>query len=290
MKEFLSKLFYPISAPISFIQNHFKAVVLVLIIFAVVSSNEAENLTPNNLQHIKLMGPIFDVSKVLEELDDAYRDDSIKGVLFEINSPGGAVAPSVEVAYAVKRLSEQKPLLVYASGMLASGGYYASVWADEIMANPGSMVGSIGVIMHGANLEGIMKKIGISSQIVQAGRYKQVGTSDREWSELEREELEKVIQDTYKQFVADVADGRELNASNAKTFADAHIFTASQAKEVGLVDSLGVLYDAKIELAKLAKVETPVWNKEDEMDKFLKKLTAESMVLLQTYFPALSLR
>ena len=290
MKDFFKKLFYPITAPISFIQNHFKAVVLVLIVFAIMSSQEADNLTPNNLQHIKLSGAIFDVSEVLEELDDALLDNNIKGVLFEVNSPGGAVAPSVEVAYAIKRLSEVKPVLVYASGMLASGGYYASVWADEIMANPGSMVGSIGVIMHGTNLEGIMKKIGISSQIVQAGTYKQVGTADREWNKLERAELEKVIQDTYKQFVADVADGRELNVSDAAHFADAHIFTASQAKEVGLIDTLGVMYDAKIELAKLAKVENPVWNRDDKMDKLLKRLTTQSISMAQIYFPALSLR
>lgn len=290
MKEFFSKLFYPITAPINFIQNHFKAVVLVLFVILLVNSQEREDLIPNNLQHIKLTGPIFEVSELLQELEDASNNSTIKGVLFEINSPGGAVAPSIEIAYAIKRLSEIKPVVVYASGMLASGGYYASIWADEIIANPGSMIGSIGVIMHGANLEGVMKKIGISSQIVQAGKYKQVGTADREWSQFERAELEKVIQDTYQQFVSDVADGRELNISDAKIFADAHIFTASQAKEVGLVDSLGVMYSAKQRVVELAGVELPKWNKEDEMDKLLKKLTTETVSMLQLYFPEISMR
>ena len=290
MKAFFSKLFYPITAPIKFIQNHFKAVVLVLIILSLLSSKEADTLQSPNLAHIKLTGAIFDVTALVEELDEALEDEQIKGVLFEVNSPGGAVAPSIEIAYAIKRLSEVKPVVVYASGMLASGGYYASIWADKIVANPGSMVGSIGVIMHGTNLEGIMKKIGISSQIVQAGKYKQVGTADRAWSKFERAELEKVIQATYKQFVADVADGRDLNISDAKSFADAHIFTASQAKEVGLVDTIGVMYDAKNELITLAKVDTPVWKQEDEMQKFMKKLTSESMSLLHTYFPELEMR
>lgn len=290
MKEFFSKLFYPITAPISFIQNHFKAVVLVLIVILIANSQESEDFIPNNLEHIKLTGPIFEVSELLKQIDDAANDSNIKGVLFEINSPGGAVAPSVEIAYAIKRLSKIKPVVVYASGMLASGGYYASVWANEIMANPGSMVGSIGVIMHGVNLEGIMKKIGISSQVVQAGKYKQIGTADRKWSQFERAELEKVIQDTYKQFVSDVADGRELNVSDAHIFADAHIFTASQAKKVGLVDSLGVLHDAKQRVATLAGVSSPRWNKEDNMDKLIKKLTTQTASMVQLYFPAISMR
>lgn len=290
MKEFFSKLFYPITAPINFIQNHFKAVVLVLIVILITNSQESEDFIPNNLEHIKLTGPIFEVSELLQKIDDATSDSNIKGVLFEVNSPGGAVAPSVEIAYAIKRLSEVKPVVVYASGMIASGGYYASIWADEIIANPGSMVGSIGVIMHGTNLEGIMQKIGIKSQIVQAGKYKQVGTTDREWNQIERAELEKVIQSTYNQFVSDVADGRELNVSNSHIFADAHIFTAAQAQQVGLIDSLGVLHDAKNRVAILAGETSPKWNKEDQMDKLLKKLTTQTASMVQTYFPSISMR
>jgi protease-4 len=224
MIEFLRKLFYPITAPINFIQNHFKAMVFLLILILLFGDTNSEDLQQHNVEKISLVGPIFDVSEVIEQLDDAATNSNVKGVLFEVNSPGGAVAPSVELAYAVKRLQEVKPVVVYSGGMLASGGYYASVWADKIVANPGAMVGSIGVIMHGANLEEIMQKIGIKSQIIQAGAFKQVGTSDREWTKEERGELDKVIQDTYNMFVANVADGRDLNISNAKDFANAHIF------------------------------------------------------------------
>jgi len=288
--EALKKLFLPITATLGFIQKYFKSMIFLLILVLVFAPASEQDLTPNNLQEVKLIGPIFDTTEVVEQLDKAREDDNIKGVLLTVNSPGGTVPPSIEVMYAVKRLKAEKPVVVYAAGTLASGSYYASCYADEIIANPGSMVGSIGVIMHGANVSGLMEKIGISSQVIQAGKYKQVGTADREWSAVEKAELEKVIQDTYKTFVHDVAEGRGLDETQSSVYADAHIFTASQAKEVGLVDSLGVMYDAKKRVAELSKVETPHWNKEDKFDKFMKKLSAETATMVHIYFPELSLR
>ena len=162
--QFIKKLFLPITATMSFIQNHFKAMVFVLILFLIFAPDSNEDFTPNNLQQINLVGPIMEVSEVLEQIDDASSNDSIKGVLLVVNSPGGAVAPSIEVAYAIKRLKSKKPVVVYAAGTIASGSYYASIWADEIVVNPGSMVGSIGVIMQGADLSEVMgKKIGRAS-------------------------------------------------------------------------------------------------------------------------------
>ena len=249
-----------------------------------------EDFTPNNLQQINLVGPIMEVSEVLEQIDDASSNDSIKGVLLVVNSPGGAVAPSIEVAYAIKRLKSKKPVVVYAAGTIASGSYYASIWADEIVVNPGSMVGSIGVIMQGADLSEVMGKIGIKTQTVQAGKYKQIGTPDRAWKPYEVNELNKVIQGTYNMFTKDVADARGLDIKKRNQFANAHIFTASQAKDVGLVDSLGVSYDAKIKLIQLSGVQHPIWNKENKFDKFMKKISASTAVTLHTYFPALVLR
>lgn len=288
--EGLKKLFLPITATLTFIQHHFKALLFILIVYLIFAPDDKKTLTPNNLQHIILKGPIFDVTSVVEDIEEARQDSYIKGVLFEVDSPGGAVAPSLEVAYALKRLKEAKPVVVYASGTLASGGYYASIWANEIIANPGSMVGSIGVIMQGANLNELMEKIGIKSQVVKAGKYKQVGTPDREWTPDERDELNKVIQDTYAMFVSDVANARGLDPGRSSAFADAHIFTARQAKEIGLVDSLGVLFDAKQHTVELSNVQNPVWNKKDKFDRFMHQLGMESMLLLHTYFPVLSLR
>ena len=284
--NFIKALF----APITFIENNFKAMVFLLIVFLIFAPQSEDDLTPNNLQQINLIGPIMEVSEVLEQIEKASKNDNIKGVLFVVDSPGGAVSPSVELAYAIKRLKEKKPVVAYAQGTIASGSYYASIWADEIIANPGSMVGSIGVIMQGANLSEIMSKIGIKTQTVQAGKYKKVGTSDREWTDYEKAELNKVIHGTYDMFTQDVADARGLDIKKRDFYANAHIFTASQAKDVGLIDSVGVSYDAKERVAILSGVETPVWNKEDKFDRLMKKLTATTAVTLHTYFPELILK
>ena len=288
--ELIKKLFLPITVPLGFIQNHFKAMIFLLIVFLIFAPKSEQDLTPNNLQQINLVGPIMEVSEVLEQLESATKNDSIKGVLFVIDSPGGAVAPSIELAYAIKRLKEVKPVIAYAKGTIASGSYYASIWANEIIVNPGSMVGSIGVVMQGADLSKLMQTIGIKTQSVQAGKYKKVGTPDRAWEDYEVKELNKVIQGTYEMFTKDVADARGLDIKNRDLYANAHIFTASQAKEVGLVDSLGVNYDAKKKIEELSGVVNPVWNKEDKFDKLMKKLSAATAVTLHTYFPSLVLK
>lgn len=286
---FIKKLFSPITATMSYIQNHFKAMIFLLIIALVFIPASEEDLRPNNLQQINLVGPLMEVTEVLEQIENATSNTHVKGVLLVVDSPGGAVAPSIEIAYAIKRLKAKKPVVVYAKGTLASGSYYASIWADEIMVNPGSMIGSIGVVMQGADLSGLMKTIGIKTQSVQAGRYKKVGTTDRPWRDYEVNELNKVIQGTYDMFTQDVATARNLDIKKRNIFANAHIFTAYQAKEVGLVDSIGVSFDAKAKVAKLSGVVSPVWNKEDKFDKIMKKLSATTAVTLHTYFPALVL-
>jgi len=288
--NFIKKIFSPITATLGYIQNHFKAMIFVLILFLIFAPDESENLNPVNLQQINLIGPIMEVSEVLQEIESATENDKIKGVLFVVDSPGGAVAPSIEVAYAIKRLKEKKPVIAYAKGTIASGSYYASIWANEIIANPGSMVGSIGVIMQGADLSGVMEKIGIKSQSVQAGKYKKVGTGDRPWTNYEVNELNKVINGTYDMFTQDVANARGLDIKKRDIFANAHIFTALQAKEVGLIDSLGVSFDAKQKLIKLSGVKNPSWNKEDKFDKLMKKLSATTAVTLHTYFPSITLK
>lgn len=289
--NFFKKIFLPITIPIKFIQEHFKAMLFLLLLFLIFDPTSKENLTPNNLQQINLTGAIMEVSQTLDELEKATNNKNIKGVLFVVDSPGGAVAPSLELAYAIKRLKAKKPVLVYAKGTIASGSYYASIWADEIMANPGSMVGSIGVIMQSADVSELMSKIGIKSQSVQAGKYKQIGTPTRKWEDFEVSELNTVIYDTYDMFVQDVADARGLDAEKGREiFADAHIFSAYRAKEVGLIDSIGVKYDAKKRLEKLSKVDEPLWNKEDKFDKILKKLSASTAITLYTYFPNLILK
>ena len=290
LAHFFKTLFSPIGATLKFFNDNFKGMLFVVLLIVLFAPASKEVAKPYNLETIKLSGPIMDVSDVLEKIEAAKKNSHVKGVLFEVDSPGGAVAPSVEVSYAIKELAKKKPVVVYASGILASGSYYASIWASKIIANPGSMVGSIGVIMEGADLSGLMSKIGIRTQTVQAGKYKKVGTPDRPWKPYEKAELNKVIWDTYDMFTSDVASARKLDIKKRDTWANAHIFTARQAKKVGLIDEVGVLSSAKDELEKLSGVKEPIWNKEDKFEKLLKKLSAETAVTLYTYFPSLTLK
>jgi protease-4 len=278
--NFFRILFSPIIAILDFITKYFKTIVFLTIIYFIVTPTN-ENLTDvnshANLQKIELTGPIMDVSKTLEDIQKAKEDKNIKGVLFVVNSPGGAVAPSVELAYAIKELKEIKPVVVYASGVIASGSYYASIWANKIIANPGSIVGSIGVIMQGVNTEELMQKIGVSTQTVKAGKYKESGTPTRKWFDYEEKQLQSVIDDTYNMFISDVASARNLDVKNHTLFADAKIFTSKQAKEVGLVDEVATLSYAQDSLMTLSKVENPIWKKEDKFEKFMDKLISEAV-------------
>lgn len=229
--NFFKKLFLPITLPLKFIQENFKAMLFVLLLFVLFAPQNQQDMMPNNLERINLTGPIMDVTEVLQKIQKASDKESVKGVLFVVDSPGGAVAPSVELAYAIKRLKEKKPVVVYAKGTIASGSYYASIWANSIIVNPGSMVGSIGVVMQGANVSKLMQTIGIEEQTIQAGKYKTVGTPSRKWKEYEKAELQKVIQGTYDMFTQDVANARNLDINKRDNFANAHIFTAFQAKK-----------------------------------------------------------
>lgn len=274
--NFLKNILTIITAPIEFIQNHFKATLLVVIVFFIYQSSNPEDLVTPNLQTIHLEGAIMDASLVLEEIESAKTDENIKGVLLSVNSPGGAVAPSVEIAYAIKELNAIKPVVAYASGTMTSGSYYASIWASKIIANPGSMVGSIGVIMQSVDASELMSKLGVKTQTVKVGTYKEAGTPTRQWTKAEKEELDKVIGNTYDMFVSDVASARKLKVEDKNKFADAHIFTAIQAKNVGLVDSVATIGDAKKMVQTMAKVKDPIWNKKDKVDKFLEKFANET--------------
>ncbi|WP_201523058.1 signal peptide peptidase SppA [Aliarcobacter butzleri] len=287
MFEFFRKLFSPVIAILDFITKYFKTIVFLTIIYVVFFNSDEERITTKstaNLQKIELVGPIIDVSKTLENIEKAKTDTNIKGVLLVVDSPGGAVAPSVEVAYAIKELKQIKPVVVYASGVIASGSYYASIWADKIIANPGSMVGSIGVIMQGVNTKELMDKIGIQTQTVKAGKYKESGTPTRKWTEFEEKQLQSVIDDTYNMFITDVATARNLDIKNYTSFADAKIFTSKQAKDVGLVDEVANITVAQKTLAELSKVENPIWKKEDKFEKFMDKLVSEAVSQISMNF------
>lgn len=280
MFNFLKKLFSPVIWFLDFVTKYFKTIVFLTIVYFIFFSSSDDIVHKNhiaNLQKIELTGQIVDVEKVLEDIEKAKQDSSIKGVLFVIDSPGGAVAPSIEIAYAIRELNSIKPVVAYASGVIASGSYYASIWADKIIANPGSIVGSIGVIMQGFDASELMDKIGLKTQTVKAGKYKESGTLTRKWTQDEEEQLQSVINDTYNMFISDVSQARKLDIKNHTQFADAKIFTAFQAKGIGLVDEVATINYAKAILIEKSEVSNPVWKKEDKFEKFLDNLMSQAV-------------
>lgn len=280
MFDFIKKLFSPVIWFLDFVTKYFKTIVfLTIVYFLFFSSNDEELMSNNfaNLQKIDLIGQIVDPTKVLENIEKAKNDTNIKGVLLFVNSPGGAVAPSIEIALAIKELQELKPVVVYASGTIASGSYYASIWANKIIANPGTIVGSIGVIMQGFDASELLQKVGVQTQTVKAGKYKESGTITRRWTDFEQKELQNLINSTYNMFVLDVATARNLNIKNQQNFADAKVFTAQMAKDVGLVDEVSNITFAKNSLIELSQVEKAVWKKEDKFEKFMDKFLTETI-------------
>ncbi|EPO0432584.1 signal peptide peptidase SppA [Campylobacter jejuni] len=278
--QILKSFFKALGCGIKFINTYFKTFVLLLIVIWILipSANSSSNLA--NLERIDLKGEIFDSSAVLEKIINAKNDSNIKGVLFVIDSPGGAFAPSMELALAIKDLKIKKPVLVYASGTMASGSYLAGVGANKILANPASFIGSIGVIMQGADLSGLANKLGIKGQTIQAGEFKSAGTFARAWNENERNFLQGLIDQSYDLFTGFVAKERALDLNKKDQWANARVFLAAKAKELGLIDELGNYENAKKELEKLANVSNPVWKEEDKIDKFLNRLEGQTSSLI----------
>ncbi|EOH6843608.1 signal peptide peptidase SppA, partial [Campylobacter jejuni] len=278
--QILKSFFKALGCGIKFINTYFKTFVLLLIVIWILmpGANSSSNLA--NLERIDLKGEIFDSSAVLEKIINAKNDSNIKGVLFVIDSPGGAFAPSMELALAIKDLKIKKPVLVYASGTMASGSYLAGVGANKILANPASFIGSIGVIMQGADLSGLANKLGIKEQTIQAGEFKSAGTFARAWNENERNFLQGLIDQSYDLFTGFVAKERALDLNKKDQWANARVFLAAKAKELGLIDELSNYENAKKELEKLANVSNPVWKEEDKIDKFLNRLEGQTSSLI----------
>lgn len=199
---------------------------------------------------IRVEGVILDSQTTIGELKRFSENPSVKAIVIRIDSPGGGVVPSQEIYDAVKRVRTKNNKAVIASmgSVAASGGYYIAAATDRIVANPGTLTGSIGVIMETANLEGLLQKIGVEGVVIKSGKYKDVGSPLRKMSADERGLLQAVMDDVHKQFIEAVAEGRSLELRAAQALADGRIFTGRQAKEAKLVDELGDLEDA-IQLA-----------------------------------------
>ncbi len=190
---------------------------------------------------------------VRDRLRELIEDDTVKGVLLSINSPGGTVGASKELYEAVKDLSAKKPVVVSMLDQATSGGYYAASPATKIYANAGTLTGSIGVILNGFNAKELLDRIGIKSQIIKTGPYKDIFSPFRELAEPERQLLQELLQSTYQEFVGDVSKGRNLDLEVVRKLADGRIYTGRQAKDNKLVDALGTLDQAIADLRGLSR-------------------------------------
>ncbi|MBW2474602.1 MAG: signal peptide peptidase SppA [Deltaproteobacteria bacterium] len=204
---------------------------------------------------VEIYGVIADSKQVIEQLHDFRDNDSIKALVLRIDSPGGGVGPSQEIYDEVLALDTLKPIVVSMGSVAASGGYYVAAAAREIVANPGTITGSIGVIMEFANFQELLEKIGLSSVVVKSGAYKDIGSPTREMSIAEKEILQDLIDDVHSQFVSSVAEGRELDEQAVRSIADGRIFSGRKAMQLGLVDRMGNLQVAIDRAADLAGLE-----------------------------------
>ena len=206
---------------------------------------------------IEMTGVITSATDILEDLRDFREDSAIKAIVLRIDSPGGSVAPSQEIHDAVKKTAELKPVVVSMGSVTASGGYYIAVAGQQIVANPGTLTGSIGVIMEFANYEELLKKIGWQNIVVKSGRFKDIGSPNRAMSDADRQLLQMMIDDVQSQFVSAVAQGRHLSLEKVREVADGRIMTGRQALAAGLVDKLGGLETAIDLAAELAGIDDP---------------------------------
>lgn len=190
---------------------------------------------------LRVEGIILNSEGVIKELKKYSRDSSVKAIVIRVDSPGGGVAASQEIFDEIIKVKEKKKIVVSMGSVAASGGYYISSPADIIVANAGTLTGSIGVIMELPNFEGLMEKIGIKSQIIKSGRHKDIASAFRSMTEEEEQILQALLDDVHDQFIQAVAESRDMDYKEIKKLADGRIFTGRKAKELGLVDELGNL-------------------------------------------------
>jgi protease-4 len=248
----------------------FLIIVLVLFVIAIVVSLVLVLFQKNipigeRIALVRVEGPILDSKDIIDELKGHVKDPSIKAIVLRIDSPGGAVAPSQEIYEEIRKAVTKKKIVVSMGSVAASGGYYIAAPATRIVANPGTLTGSIGVIMEIPNVEGLMNKIGVKTEVIKSGRHKDIASVFRGIKKEEREILQGVLDNVHEQFIKAVAEGRKMLIEDVKRIADGRVFTGEQALKAGLVDEIGNLEDAVKAAARLTgiKGEPSVVSKEE---------------------------
>lgn len=225
---------------------------LAVLITGMVTGRSVVVSVGNKIGILEVRGMIVDAQQLIEQISEFRKSRTIKAVVLRIDSPGGGVAPSQEIHAELKRLAEEKPLVVSMGSIAASGGYYLAVAGERIFANPGTITGSIGVIMSLPDYQGLMGKIGVRTEVVKSGQFKDIGSSTRDLSDADRQLLQEMIDNVHAQFVRAISEGRNLPVERLQPFVDGRIFTGEQAQAAGLVDELGTLSDAVEYAAKVS--------------------------------------
>ncbi len=207
----------------------------------------------------------FSANNIINSLERAKKDKMVKGVLIRINSPGGTVAASQDIYDAIMRFRKEKPIVVSMADVTASGGYYIASAADRIVAQKGTMTGSIGVIFNFVDGAQLIEKIGVNSNVIKSGKFKDAGSPYRRMTNDEQELFQSSVNGAYKQFISAIEEGRikrddkykaektNLTKETLENFADGRVFLGDEAKELGFVDSLGSQYDAHKIIAEMAE-------------------------------------
>ena len=201
---------------------------------------------------IPIEGIIGDAGEIIDQINEFADSNGIRAVVLRIDTPGGSVAPSQEIYQAVRELRKKKKVVVSMGSVAASGGYLIAVAADRIVANPGTITGSISAVMHYANVEELLKKVGVRSSVIKSGKFKDIGSPVREMTAEERSLIQGIVDDIYDQFVRTVSENRKIPLSKIVQLADGRVFTGRQAKELGLIDDLGGLQDAVLLAGRLS--------------------------------------
>ena len=193
---------------------------------------------------IEISGIITEAKNTIHNLKRFREDESVKAIVVRINSPGGAVGPSQEIFREIRKTTGTKKVVASMGTIAASGGYYVAAGTDGIVANPGTITGSIGVVMGFTNYEELLRKIGLLPVVIKSGKYKDIGSPVRKMKEKEQEILQDFAKKIHKQFIMDIVEGRKMKQAEVESLADGRIFTGEESKELGLVDRLGNFEDA----------------------------------------------
>lgn len=218
--------------------------------------DESSRLSKNEILSLDITGVIMNGKKFLSNLKKYAKDDSVKAILIEINSPGGAVGPSQEIYYEILRTKQttKKPVVCVSTGLMASGGYYAALACDKIVVAPGAMIGSVGVIMEFANLERLYDWAKIQRYTITSGKFKDSGSEYRPMRDDERALFQEMINEVYDQFRSTVAKARNLSLEEVTQYADGRVMTGSKAVKVKFADAEGTFEDAVKMVARMAKL------------------------------------